>query len=227
MAREWTASLAAMLTATAFAVPVGAQTQALEANPEVFAILKKRADRIRSLGNTPIPRQDQYRELPDAISLKNKMLGDGIVDTAEKALLRAIVSSEPTLAVRSGGQTLEVMNLRYASARSVLLSLFSDFDCATSYWLHGAFNAAEHQGALQRANFALDKHLQADSSQSRAAVEQQLMTEGQARGQRIQQGHESADGLRANLTACESKYGFARAGAQQLKSNPAKRSGTP
>ncbi len=227
MAREWTASLAAMLTATAFAVPVGAQTQALEANPEVFAILKKRADRIRSLGNTPIPRQDQYRELPDAISLKNKMLDDGIVDTAERALLRAIVSSEPTLAVRSGGQTLEVMNLRYASARSVLLSLFSDFDCAISYWLHGAFNAAEQQSALQRADFALDKHLQTDSSQPRAVVEQQLMAEGQTRGQRIQQGLESADGLRADLAACELKYAFARAGAQQMKSNPAKRSGTP
>lgn len=186
----------------------------IDVREDLFVLLKNRADRIAALGDTPPVRMDRWGDHPNAISLKNTIQRDGVVDASEKALLRAIFSSEPTLGVRHAGQRLEVMNLRYRGALSVLLPFFSNYDCAMAYWLHGAFNAGERQGALQRANHALNKHMEGNPGEQRAAAEQQLMVEGQARGERIQQGQESVDGLTSDLRACEVKYGFAQTGRQ-------------
>lgn len=95
-----------------------------------------------------------------------------------------------------------------------LAPVLSDFDCAVAYWLLGAFNSAQQGMALDRARFAIARHLEANPGTQRQPVEQQVMADGQARGQRIQQGQESSDLMQATLGHCESKYGFAQTGGQ-------------
>ena len=95
-----------------------------------------------------------------------------------------------------------------------LAPVLSDFDCAVAYWLLGAFNSAQQGMALHRARFAIARHLEANPGTQRQQVEQQVMVDGQARGQRIQQGQESSDLMQATLARCEMKYGFAQAGGQ-------------
>lgn len=87
---------------------------------------------------------------------------------------------------------------------------FNDFDCAVAYWLLGAFNSAQQGMALDRARFAIARHLEANPGTQRQPVEQQVMADGQARGQRIQRGQEPADSIQATLGHCEAKYGFAQ-----------------
>ncbi|WP_071797452.1 hypothetical protein [Natronohydrobacter thiooxidans] len=89
-----------------------------------------------------------------------------------------------------------------------LTNQVSDFDCAVAYWLLGAFEVGHRQTALERSEFAGGLYHIDNPLEEAAAIGQQVMTAGQARGQRIQEGQESVDGLRSDLAACEAKYGF-------------------
>ena len=97
----------------------------------------------------------------------------------------------------------------------------SDFDCAVSYWLHGAVQVAEQQAALERASLAFGQYLFVEEAifydvDDPAVVErwELVVAEGKARGQRIQQGQETVDNLKSDLAVCEARYGFAQSGEQ-------------
>ncbi len=83
----------------------------------------------------------------------------------------------------------------------------TDLHCAAAYWLHGAAKPDEQQAALERTRYSLGKHHEANPHLDPATLGPQVIAQGQARGQRIRQGQESVDGLAADLTACEAKYG--------------------
>lgn len=194
-------------------LPAPGHTQAadpvryIEVSEALHTILERRLLRERALLWTPVYSPDAFGDHPDAVSLKEIMLQDGLVDANEKALLRAIFSGQRRLAVQHGNERFEVGAIRYSSALSELLPLFSDFHCATTYVLFAAFNPEDRERSLQRANGALDRHLQANPGVQRTDAEGQLTAAWQARAQRIQQGAEPVVDATADYVACQRKYG--------------------
>lgn len=104
-------------------------------------------------------------------------------------------------------KSCDIVAASRASASDVVAGAPADFVCASAYWLHGAVTPGEQQQALARANYAVQQHLAANPGDDRAAIEQNVMAAGRARGERIQSGAEKAEAWRADIAACESKYG--------------------
>src|SRR5690606_12984790 len=63
----------------------------------------------------------------------------------------------------------------------------SHFQCAVAYYVYSGFNPLEKENLLQRVRFAGSLHLRDNPGQGEAGFQQQLTSEAQTRGTRIQE----------------------------------------
>ena len=244
MMRNWIAGFGAMLAMLAFALPAPTlANEAMEeagrcAVRYLQALHSTNASRIIA-GYEAIDLRDRAwqliwtHELTPAISTGSSTFAEDLnnfvrgqasylqlgrmrdITLLPELPLQADIDSGDTDLQESAVSRLADCDRTFGFAPVIALApVLSDFDCAVAYWLLGAFNSAQRGMALDRARFAIARHLEANPGTQRQQVEQQVMVDGQARGQRIQQGQESSDLMQATLARCEMKYGFAQNSGQ-------------
>ncbi|WP_126764841.1 hypothetical protein [Aliidiomarina iranensis] len=134
---------------------------------------------------------------------------NGNVVLFPEASIKDDLDSQDRSAQLSAIQTLAACDDLYGfTPKITAIDLTSDFDCAVSYWLLGAFNPAQRAMASERTRFAMRRHIQVNPDTNAAQLEQQVLAEGQSRGRRIQQGLDSANVIQETLGRCESQYGL-------------------
>lgn len=186
-----------------------AEIREIVVEPAIMVWAKARQSRIEQRQSQPAIRTDPNGDHPDAIGLKNRLLADGVLSEQDRTILRGVFSGSDRLLISADGQSIEVPNLRYRSALQVLARVLGDEkDCASRYWLLGAFEPALQQQGLERARAAAIRYAQAHPGTDMAGLEQTIVSGGQARLQRIQSAQESAEALGDDLRACDLLMGF-------------------
>lgn len=94
----------------------------------------------------------------------------------------------------------------------------ADFDCAVAYRLVAMIrrdsNQDEAQSAMERAQYALRRYHAANPELDPGSLGPQVNALARTRGERIQQGLESAETLTHDFDVCEAQYSFAVAGGR-------------
>ena len=92
----------------------------------------------------------------------------------------------------------------------------ADFDCAVAYRLVAMIrrDSNQAQSAMERAQYALRRYHTANPELDPGSLGPQVNALARTRGERIQQGLESAEALTNDFDVCEAHYSFAAAGVQ-------------
>ena len=217
---------AAMLTGLALAAPGEARADQRDVYAESCAVFYYQATRSARAPEIiadfqQINDQNRWLTLIQTYGLdQDAVVGaaiSGVGSTAAEVLIQDKLDSEDSSSgdrITAVSALAECDQLYGFTPRFALTNQVSDFDCAVAYWLLGSFEVDHRQAALRRSEFAGGLYHMDNPLEEAAAIGQQVMAAGQARGQRIQQGQESANELRNDLAACDAKYGFAQAGEQ-------------